>query len=184
MFRINLLPKEAKKKEPIRLPFLGVLITLVGLILLIGELILYFNLSSEVANLRNENTSLEIQINDLKNKINELQKLQSIKSQYEEKLKLVEEISKREIAWLDLFEMLNSITPKNLWVKSFNLDSSDNINIEGFALNYKEIAIFLDQLDKSNLVKNASLGFAQKVGEPPLVSINFRIVAQYKRGEQ
>jgi len=164
MFRINLLPKEVKKKEPIRLPFLGILITVVGLILLLGEVILYFNLSSEVTNLRNENTSLE--------------------TQYEEKLRLVDEISKREISWLDLFETLNRITPKNLWVKSFNLDSSDNINIEGFALNYKEIAIFLDQLDKSDLVKNVSLGFAQKVGEPPLVSINFRIVAQYKRGEQ
>lgn len=184
MFRINLLPKEVKKKEAIRLPFLGILITVIGILLFLGELVLYFNLSSEVANLRNENTSLEFQINDLKKKISELQKLQAIKSQYEEKLKLVEEISSKEIAWLDIFENLNRITPKNLWIKSFNLDSSDNINIEGFALNYKEIAIFLDQLEKSNLMKNVSLGFAQKVGEPPTISINFRIVAQYKRSEQ
>lgn len=184
MFRINLLPKEVKKKEAVRLPFLGILITILGVLLFWGELVLYFNLSSEVVNLRNENTSLESQINDLKKRISELQKLQGVKAQYEEKLKLVEEIASKEIAWLEVFETLNKITPKNLWIKSFNLDSSDNINIEGFALNYREIAIFLDQLEKSNIMKDVMLGFAQKVGEPPVVSINFRIVGQYKRSGQ
>ena len=183
MFKINLLPKEDKKKEAIRIPLLGILITVVGILLLFGEIILYFNLSSEVNNLRKENTSLEVQINELKERIKELQKLQDIKKQYEEKINLLNEISSKEISWVDFFETINGITPKNLWIKSFSLDSSDNVNIEGFAVSYKDIAIFLDQLEKTNLLDKITLGFAQKVGQPPVIAINFRIASQYKRGE-
>ncbi|HOJ93029.1 MAG TPA: PilN domain-containing protein [Dictyoglomaceae bacterium] len=184
MFKINLLPREAKKKEVIRIPFLGILITIVGIILLFGELILYMNLSSELKNLRNENVALETQINNLKDRLRELQNLQDIKKQYEEKIKLSDEIGALEVGWLDIFGTLNRITPKNLWIKTFSLDSTNNVNIEGFALSYRDVAIFLDQLDKTGFVDGVSLGFAQKVGNPPMVSINFRIVAQYKRGEQ
>jgi|YelNatPaOPRAMG01_1025707.scaffolds.fasta_scaffold00302_25 type IV pilus assembly protein PilN len=183
MFKINLLPRVEKKKEVIRIPFLGILFFILLLIGLLGALTLYRNLLIEVKNLRNENMSLENQINSIKDRLRELQKLDEIKKQYSEKLKLLDEISQREVSWLDLFEELNRNTPKNLWIKSFSMENF-KLNIEGFALSYNDVAMFLAKMENLDFWEDVVLGFAQRVGTPPYESINFQIIASYKRGGQ
>ncbi|MCX7846196.1 MAG: PilN domain-containing protein [Dictyoglomaceae bacterium] len=183
MFRINLLPKVIKRKEVIRLPFLGILFFIVLLIVLLGGLTLYRNIVIEVKNLRNENLSLEQQISTIKDRLRELQKIEELKKQYSEKLKLLDEISQREISWLSLFENLNKNTPKNLWLKNFSMEDL-NLNLEGFALSYNDIAVFLAQLESLGMLENVKLAFASRVGNPPYDSINFQLSAQYKRVEE
>lgn len=183
MFRINLLPRVVKRKEVIRIPFLGILFFIILFIVFLGGLTFYRNLLVEVRNLRTENISLEGQINSIKDRLRELQKIEELKKQYSEKLKLLDEISQREISWLDLFENLNKNTPKNLWIKNFSLEDS-SLNLEGFALSYNDVAIFLAQMENLGLWENVKLNFAQRVGTPPYESINFQILALYKRGEQ
>ncbi|MGB9857078.1 MAG: PilN domain-containing protein [Dictyoglomaceae bacterium] len=183
MFRINLLPRVVKRREVIRIPFLGLLFFVILLIVLLGGLTLYRNLLMEVRNLRIENTSLEEQISSIKDRIRELQKIDELKKQYSEKLKLLEEISQKEISWLEVFEELNRNTPKNLWIKNFSVEDL-NLNLEGFALSYNDVAIFLAQMENLGLWENVKLSFAQRVGSPPYESINFQISALYKRGEQ
>ncbi len=180
MFRINLLPKVAKKKEVIRIPFLGILFFIVLFILLLGGLTLYRNLLIEVRSLRNENISLEQQITSMKDRLRELQKIDELKKQYSEKLKLLDEISQREISWLSLFENLNKNTPRNLWFKNFSMEDL-NLSIEGFALSYNDIAVFLAQMENLGMWENIKLVFASRVGNPPYESINFQLSAQYKR---
>ncbi len=181
MFRINLLPRVVKKKEVIRIPFLGILFFIVLFILLLGGLTLYRNLLIEVRNLRNENISLEQQISSIKDRLRELQKIDELKKQYSEKLKLLDEISHKEISWLFLFENLNKNTPKNLWLKNFSMEDL-SLGIEGFALSYNDIAVFLAQMESLGIWENVKLSFASRVGNPPYESINFQLSAQYKRG--
>ncbi|PMQ01013.1 MAG: fimbrial assembly protein [Dictyoglomus sp. NZ13-RE01] len=184
MFKINLLPREAKRKrELIRIPFLEIILLIIALIALLFGIGFYRNLYIEVQNLKAENTNLEEQISSIKDRLRELQKIDELKKQYSEKLKLLEEISQKEIAWLDLFENLNRSVPKNLWFKNFNMEDS-NLNLEGFALSYNDIAVFLAQMETMGYWQNVKLTFAQRVGTPPYESINFQILASYTRGEQ
>ncbi|MCS7201575.1 MAG: PilN domain-containing protein [Dictyoglomus sp.] len=183
MFKINLLPKVVKRKEVIRLPFLGILFFIILFIVLLGALTLYRNILIEVRNLRNENISLEQQISVIKDRIRELQKIDEMKKQYSERLKLLDEISQKEISWLSIFESLNRNTPRNLWLKNFAMEDL-NLNLEGFALSYNDIAVFLAQMESLGMWENIKLAFASRVGNPPYDSINFQLSAQYKRVEE
>lgn len=183
MFKINLLPKVAKRKEVIRLPFLGILFFIVLIVILLGGLTLYRNILIEVRSLRNENISLEQQISSIKDRLRELQKIDELKKQYSEKLKLLDEISQKEISWLSIFENLNRNTPRNLWLKNFSMDDL-NLSLEGFALSYNDIAVFIAQMESLGMWENVKLAFASRVGNPPYESINFQLSAQYKREEE
>ena len=161
MIRINLLPfRAARKKENIRRQ---ISVFLLSFFLMLAVLIYY-------------NIHLGGQIKDLKTDVDitkkEVAKFQKITKQIEEikqKLAILEKktevIRKLETNRFEPVEMLDNMSGKiianRMWFTSFN-DRSQNVQIDGIALDNKTVADFMTRLEGTGLFGSVRLQTIQK----------------------
>jgi type IV pilus assembly protein PilN len=155
MIRINLLPvreikAEVSRRRELTLGALGLgaTLTVIAGVYLVQHGRVVF-LEKEIAGLRSELVTLNVQakgVKDLENKIKE------VKSKHQ----VIEDIDKKKAGPVRVMQSLSAATPGALWLTEFK-EIGGNLTITGIAVDNQTIAEFLRALGSHAYFKNTEL---------------------------
>jgi type IV pilus assembly protein PilN len=162
MIRINLLPvRAAKKKESIR--FQLTVAALVIFLVFAASMAAYLVVMSEASGLKDQISSGQQELEQLKKKIGELSKIKEQKRIVEEKLRIIGELEANKTGPVKLFQRVSSSMPEKAWIKSLKEDGIVII-IEGFAADDEIVADVMRGLERAGMGM-VELDVAQRVVE-------------------
>lgn len=147
MIKINLLPlRAAKKKETAIQQFAmaGVVVVLIALIVTSLYAVKYVQVN--VA--KDDLTSANNKINELKTKIGKLEKLKTLKDQVKKKLDVLSQLRKNKTGPAQRLATLSNLAPDQLWLTSYS-ESGQDIKVSGIAFTEELIAQFMKALEAS-----------------------------------
>lgn len=148
MIKINLLPvRAARKKESAIQQFVltGVVVVVIALIVTS----LYMVKRVQVATAKDEITSSNNKINELKAKIGKLEELKTLKEQVKKKLDVLSQLRKNKTGPAQRLSLLSDLTPERLWLTNYT-ESGSEIKLSGVAFTEELIAQFMKALEASN----------------------------------
>jgi len=161
MIRINLLPfRAARKKENIRRQ---ISVFFLSFFLMLAVLIYYnIHLSGQIKDLKTD-------VDATKNEVSKFQKITKQIEEIKQKLAILEKktevIRELETNRFEPVEMLDNMSGKTIanrmWFTSFD-DRSQNVKIDGIALDNKTVADFMTRLEGTGLFGSVRLQSIQK----------------------
>jgi type IV pilus assembly protein PilN len=193
MIRINLLPyREERKKENI----LRQLNIFLVVFFVVFAILIYFNirLTHQVAALNTKIKNTKTMLAQAETKAKQVDQIKHALEKLEQKTEVIKNIEKNRKASVLLLEDMTkmvaeklSVSPldasedsdskpvKRLWFNSFQANSEE-ININGIALDNKTIADFMGRLEDSKLYQNVNLKTIKQRKVDKLNLKNFEIV--------
>jgi len=158
MIKINLLPsqkaKKGKKKLEIQSQLILASIVLSVLFLVLGYI--WVLLSEKVDNLTAEKTKLTTELAVLKAKVKEVENYEKDKKAVEEKIKIIEQLRKKQSVPVLLLDQISRSLPDKVWLVSLT-EQNGVIDLEGKATTNSEIVDFINNLKKSPLFKDVQI---------------------------
>lgn len=148
MIKINLLPvRAARKKETAIQQFviLGFAVAVTAIIILS----LYAVKRVQVTVAKNDITTANSKITELKNKIGKLEELKTLKQQVKNKLDVLSQLRKNKTGPAQRLASLSDLTPEKLWLTNYS-EAGQEVKISGIALTEELIAQFMKALENSN----------------------------------
>jgi type IV pilus assembly protein PilN len=148
MIKINLLPvRAAKKKETAIQQFIiaGVAVVIVAAIVTS----LYVVKRVQVATTKEDISSANNKINDLKTKIGKLEELKTLKEQVKKKLDVLAQLRKNKTGPAQRLASLSDLTPEKLWLTNYS-ESTQDVKISGIAFSEELIAQYMKALEASS----------------------------------
>lgn len=163
MIRINLLPTRELEAEVSRrqeLLIAGVAVALTAILL--GAV--FVNQSSRLSSLEDEFAQLKKEINILNSKAKGVADIKKNIRTIKDKLKVIDELSKKKTGPVRVMESLSSAIPDKLWLTEFK-ESAGNLSLNGRAVDNQTIADFLKALTSSPYFQNVELIETTQVDE-------------------
>jgi type IV pilus assembly protein PilN len=148
MIKINLLPVRAAKKKETAIQQVSIFcfsIALVGLVVIL----LYGLKLGQISSAKNDISTANAKINELKTKIGKLEELKKFKEQVKKKLDVLAQLRKNKTGPAQRLATLSDITPEKLWLTAY-AESSDNVKLAGVAYTEDLIAQFMRNVQASN----------------------------------
>jgi type IV pilus assembly protein PilN len=148
MIRINLLPfRAARKREDIRRQ-----VSISGLMLLLLLLLLgikFISLSSDVSELRTQESNKKTELEGYKKELEEIKKLEKMIKEIRAKLDVIKELEKGKTGPVLLLSAVADAVPKDkLWLTSLK-ESSGTLSLTGTAMDNETIALFMNNLENA-----------------------------------
>lgn len=174
MIKINLLPKEARKRvgiwDQIIIIILVVIATVVGIFVWHGWL------NSQIDQLNENIAKTQQRLKELEKVIAEIKEFEKQRQALEDKLKVIAKLEKEQQLPIHLLDELYVTLEEDLWLQDFS-QSGMNLTIAGFALSNPVVADYNRSLENSPYFGNVELKFtrAQKMGTQEVR--NFQITA-------
>lgn len=163
MIRINLLPvRAAKKKESLR--FQLTVAGLVTFLVFVVMMAVYISKRSEASNLEEDLSRGNTELEDLKKKIGELDKIKEQKRIVEEKLNVIRSLEAAKTGPVNLFARVGGAIPPTAWLSSIK-DEGAMVVLKGFAADDEVVADFMRGLQKHKELGNVELEVAQRTIE-------------------
>ena len=156
MIRINLLPfRAARKKENIRRQ----VFIFVSMFVLIGLALFYYNMM-----LTNKLQDLEAKVEEtraeLQRTLKAANRVDQIKKEIatlEKKMAIIDQLEKNRMAPVEFVEeMSRLIVADRMWLTRLS-EETQVVNMGGFALDNKTVAVFMTRLEKSPLFSEVNL---------------------------
>jgi type IV pilus assembly protein PilN len=148
MIKINLLPvRAAKKKETAIQQIVIASVTVVVVAVIVTSL--YVVKRVQVATTKDDITSANKKIEELKTKIGKLEELKTLKEQVKKKLDVLAQLRKNKSGPAQRLASLSDLTPDQLWLTAYS-ESDQNIKLSGNAMTEELIAQFMKSLEASN----------------------------------
>lgn len=160
MIKINLLPVRAAKKKETAVQQLIIFCITVGVVAAI-VLSLYFVKTMQVSTTKNDITSANNKINELKTKIGKLEELKTLKEQVKKKLDVLSQLRKNKTGPAQRLAVLSDLTPDQLWLTGYN-EAGGDVRISGTAYTEELIAQFMKSLETSNDFMNVELSVSEQ----------------------
>lgn len=148
MIKINLLPVRAAKKKETAIQQLvigGGSIVVIALVVTA----LYVVKHVQVATTKEDITSANNKITELKAKIGKLEELKTLKEQVRKKLDVLTQLRKNKTGPAHRLATLSDLAPEQLWLTSYN-ESGQDVKISGIAFSEDLIAQFMKSLEASS----------------------------------
>lgn len=163
MIRINLLPvRAAKKKEALRAQ-ITIAVAATILVLLIC-LAVFIKVSATAYQLSSDIKKGNAELDELKKKIGELDKIKDEKKVVEEKLKVIDNLEAGRTGPVKLLDMIGEAMPEKMWLLSLKEDGPV-ITLRGSAMTDENVAEFLRKLQKQGGFTNVELVEARKAAD-------------------
>lgn len=159
MIKINLLPKEARKRigvtEQIVIIVLGLVLTFAG----IGGAWGYLNdvIAKKQAQIEQTKQRLE----ELKKVIAEIEAFEKQRAALEQKLAIIAKLQKEQQLPVHLLDELYLTLEEDLWLQNFSYNG-DSIMITGTALSDPVIADYMRSLEESQYFEGVELQFSRR----------------------
>jgi len=147
MIKINLLPVRAAKKKETAVQQASIFGGGVLLVCLI-TLTFYLIVRMQISNTKDEITTANNVLAELKKKIGKLEELKSLKEQVKKKLDVLDLLRKNKSGPAQRLATLSDITPEKLWLTAYS-ESGEQIKLSGLAFNEELIASFMKNLEAS-----------------------------------
>lgn len=151
---LNLIPQELKTAAELkkRRTGIAIIIIIIAVIVVIVSCIptyLRYKMS-----LQNEN--IEKEILKLSFVTDEINKLNIQRKTIEDRMKVLDTISKKEQKWTDFIKNVSSITPDDISFNILNI-SGEGMSLQGSSANIEAIAVFIGNLENSNRYTDINL---------------------------
>lgn len=177
MIRINLLPfRKARKKENVRQQIS--IFFLVLILLTLGMSYVAITLNRKIQDMDNRIKTSTQQLNELTvltKEINEIKKKLDIIKTKTAVIKNLELNRKSSVILLDT--MTSMVIPARMWVTSLSA-ISDNVEINGIALDNKTVADFMIRLEGSKLFSSVNLKTLKQQTIKDVALKNFEIICR------
>ena len=176
MIRINLLPvkeltAEVGRRQDLLLAGLSLCLTIA---LAVG---LYLFQSFRLYGLRTEADGLKKEVETLNVQLKEVGDLQQIVKALEQKIKVIDDLTKKKVGPVKVMESLSLATPSRLWLTEFK-ESGGNLTIIGFAIDNQTVADFLKSLSTFAYFSNVDLVETTQVDQDGIPLKKFSIRSQ------
>ncbi len=176
MIHINLLPvRAAQKKEKLRGQIAAMVLALI--ITFAACAAGYASLLFKVDDLKDEISSKEAKIKNLKKVLGEVAEFKKKKEELVGKLEILDQLKDGKSGPVHLLDELSLILPDKLWLTSFK-ESGGAITISGVGLNEDVVALFLKQLEQSPYYKNVELQVIEQSSQAGVKTNKFNVVAK------
>lgn len=177
MIKINLLPtKKTKKTFTIKVglkPGMTYLIIAVVVMILI-EGVVWYRLNSRITTLIRDKQTLEVKLNDFKEKVKEVENFEKDKKSYEEKIAIIEKLKKSQMGPVHLLDETSRMLPDRVWLTSLK-EGAGNINLGGSGMTNDDIVKYVNNLKASNIFKNVQLIESRQVLESNVPVYSFSL---------
>ncbi|MEN6326260.1 MAG: PilN domain-containing protein [Syntrophomonas sp.] len=150
---INLLVRE---QQPGRRFPTSAVIPLLLVALTIGIWCWHGYQQKELRALRALNSELKAELGQYKGERPELQSLQNLRSQIEDKQERVDQVRQAQIRCTEVYAEIEHVLPNGLVLTGIEINE-EKVLISGYALDYQEMAAFISGLRKSRLLQNVIL---------------------------
>lgn len=161
MIRINLIPYRTARRQSQVVQHVTAFVTVIVLASLLA-LGVHTMASLELVDLKEQTIVLQQQNIDLKKKIGKIKDLNSLRSNVERKLEIVDDLQKGRFHSLHTLHTIAAMIPQNVWLDSVS-DRGHDIKLSGLAESNKAVANFMRKLDKSPVFSNVRLGEITRV---------------------
>jgi type IV pilus assembly protein PilN len=148
MIKINLLPVRAAKKKETAIQQVSIFCFTIALVALV-VIVLYGLRLGQIASTKNDISTANAKINELKTKIGKLEELKKFKEQVKKKLDVLAQLRKNKTGPAQRLATLSDITPEKLWLTAY-AESNDNVRLAGVAYTEDLIAQFMRSVQASN----------------------------------
>ena len=147
MIKINLLPVRAAKKKESAVQQITIFCVSLLLVAVVG-MCLYLVKRVQVSSARNDITSANARIEELRKKIGKLETLKTMKDQVKKKLDVLVQLRKNKTGPAERLATLSDITPDQLWLTGYTENNND-VRLSGIAYSEDLIATFMRSLELS-----------------------------------
>ncbi|NVN97153.1 PilN domain-containing protein [Candidatus Nomurabacteria bacterium] len=148
MIKINLLPVRASKKKETAIQQIIVLCVSVSIVAVV-VFVLYGVKLGQISSTKNDISTSNIKINELKTKIGKLEELKKFKEQVKKKLDLLTQLRKNKSGPAQRLATLSDITPDKLWITSY-AENNESVKLVGLAASEDLIAQYMRSIQASN----------------------------------
>lgn len=146
MIKINLLPKEARKRVGLGEQIFIILLVLALNFAGIGFYWSYLN--GVIEQRQNEITRTQQRLQELQKVIEEIEKFEAQRQALEQKLEVIAKLEKEQRLPVRLLDELYLTLEDDLWLNSFNLEG-ENLNVTGSALSNPVLSNYMRKLEES-----------------------------------
>lgn len=155
MIKINLLPVRAhKKKETAKQQITIFFLAVIGAFLVSGAL--YAQIRTKIAGAKDEIARSEKELQDLKKRIGEIDKIKSLEAEVKRKLDILDQLRKGKTGPVQRLATLSDSTPDKLWLTKYS-ESGEKVSIGGIALMEEGIAELMNNLRNSEHYSDVEL---------------------------
>jgi len=148
MIKINLLPVRAAKKKETAVQQVSIFFSSLALVAVLIAALYGLKLG-QISSTKNDISSANAKINELKTKIGKLEELKKFKEQVKKKLDVLAQLRKNKTGPAQRLATLSDITPDKLWLTAY-AESNDNVKLSGVAYTEDLIAQFMRSIQASN----------------------------------
>lgn len=178
MVRINLLPVKISKKKETAKQQLAILLVAVAVVLVAG-LGLYTFVQAKVKATKDEIARAEGELQQLKDKIGQLENLKKLKDDVTKKLDVLSQLRKGKTGPVHRLATLSDATPEKLWLTKYT-ESGSNVSIGGIALDEDLIAAFMRNLQGSEDYTNVELVVSEQTEVSGVKAKRFELTCALK----
>jgi len=161
MIRINLIPYRAEFRQQ---QIIEYIIVFVAAVLLALSIVVIVNsaYTASLEGLRDEKSLLVAQNQQLRKKIGELKNLDTLRSEVESKLAIVDELQAGRFRSLTTLSNIAELMPQNIWLEAFG-DKNGTITLVGFGESSKSIANLMRAIESSDWFTGVALQVDKEV---------------------
>jgi len=176
MIRINLLPKEQRRRK-VSLNWQTPLAAVAGIVLLAGMGYGWWTLSGQVKALRDEVQRTREELQRLSNQGKEVDQLEAVKKSLEERQQVINRILTSKQGPARLLDELSRLLPGEVWLTSL-AKTQDRLVIQGYAFSNFGVANLMTNLQKASpLFSQVELSFSEKAQVQQVPVERFEITA-------
>ena len=164
MIRINLLPiRQTQKRQTVQQQLLLGL----GLVVvtLIGCIVWAAMVSSAVEKRRQEITRKQNELKQLDKIIGEVNEFTAKKKEYEEKLKVIDDLKRSKSGPVRALDDLAAEIPNRVWLTRV-VEKNRAVTVEGRAIDHEDVSAFMKSLQKSKYFGGIVLSYSKANADP------------------
>jgi type IV pilus assembly protein PilN len=156
MIKINLLPfRAAKKRENIKRQM--TVYGLVVVLLLAGMAYFFIQLSSQLAQLQDQQQKLKLELDGHEKTLARIAELEKKSKEIKSKLDVIKDLENKKTGPIRLLDEIAMAVPKDkLWLTSLS-ETAGVLKITGTAMDNETVALFMTNLEKSPHVTSVEL---------------------------
>ncbi|MCD6501035.1 PilN domain-containing protein [bacterium] len=162
MIKINLLPKELRKKK--KVPFFDKYFMYVFFGLLIGLGLLWFETKqqqTEIGALETEIARVQADIQRYSKQVKMVEEAQALRDKIKTRIAAIKMLDIQRPLWVKIFENFSELIPEFLWINEFS-EVEKIITVKGTSYNLNGVANFIVGLIQSDYTDDIKLNFIRE----------------------
>lgn len=179
MIKINLLPREQRKREPkVNLKLIGGVA--LGIFALAGMGYFWWTLKGEVDRLKHQIDEVKQELQRNTELAKQVEQYKADKKKLEERLQVVERLSASQSGPVKLLDQLSLLLPSEVWFTALS-KTSDRLVLQGYALSNFAVANLMINMGKAApLFQNVELSYTEKATIEKVPVEKFEITAEVR----